>query len=491
MNETPPCIVDGRGARASGGDAWSQGRGGGGGGRGTSAGGAEAAGVEVGAVPPGPDAAADTVSVPPCRPAGAAAGRRVRLGQFRRPRRVVRRPLGRCRWPRRAGACRAPVGQMGHGGAGRPAGWVPGSGDDRAGAAPWVAGDPGWWGWDGGWWGWNSGWRWNNGWSGPGMAVGWPTDPWSGPGHRFRSTPGRMRACRNWAGPRDRRGALRPEAVPPARPIWYSCPPVRPGISPMFSNAGRRRSRSSHRRLPPPRSAAAGGAIEFAAVAGGTGPLVHDAGALSPMVMKLRPAWSVLAASLLLGACATVPGGPSVEALPVPPSRRRSSRPTRSPASSTPRRRLAASPPARPTTRPWRPTPSRALRWAPRRVRSSAPRPARPERAPRSAPVPACCSAPRRDQRRRVLVCRRARHYDSVYLRCMYAKGDRVPTAPSTGSRRRRRSRRCTAAERCGPAGHRRMPRRPRTRRRTRRHRRIRHQHAGAAVSAGRHAGPV
>jgi Glycine-zipper domain len=34
------------------------------------------------------------------------------------------------------------------------------------------------------------------------------------------------------------------------------------------------------------------------------------------MVMKLQPVWSALAASLLLGACATVPGGPSVQALP-------------------------------------------------------------------------------------------------------------------------------------------------------------------------------
>lgn len=34
------------------------------------------------------------------------------------------------------------------------------------------------------------------------------------------------------------------------------------------------------------------------------------------MAMKLQPAWSALAASLLLGACATVPGGPSVQALP-------------------------------------------------------------------------------------------------------------------------------------------------------------------------------
>ena len=34
------------------------------------------------------------------------------------------------------------------------------------------------------------------------------------------------------------------------------------------------------------------------------------------MAMKLQPAFSALAASLLLGACATVPGGPSVQALP-------------------------------------------------------------------------------------------------------------------------------------------------------------------------------
>ena len=208
---------------------------------------AEAAGVEVGAAPRGRTRRRIRVG---CRHVGRPgrlhrAEQRFRLGQFRQPRRVVRRPLGRCRWrPARLGRARLGSAGMGHGRLGPTWDGVPRVGDDRAGAAPGSPAIPA------GGAGTTAG--------GAGTAAGAGTTvggarawawrlagrrPSSGPGHRFRSTPGRMRACRNWAGPRDRRGALRPEAVPPARPNTGITAPTRPGIFPMFSNAGARGSR--------------------------------------------------------------------------------------------------------------------------------------------------------------------------------------------------------------------------------------------------------
>ena len=311
---------------------------------------------------------------------------------------------------------------------------------------------------------------------------------------------GRRHRRKRRAGPRGRRGALLPVAARTnGRRMGERCPrhrptgcrhrratgttaPTRPGIFPMSSSA-----RSAWIPVIPAgairrRHAAAGGADAFGRRRGSRPPPCprrprserdgHE---------ELQPAWAALAASLLLGACATVPGGPSVQALPGSTKSagavrgRRGRLPAARRGGAWRRHRRSGVQRDRGGQRHRRHGARRSGRCA-HRCRD---RPGRRGRRDRRRYRPAVRHRGG-DQRRRVLVCGRAAPLQGQRLpaACMYAKGNRVPTRTVVnGSRRRRRPAKRRITRRRTPRrrpGRRRMPRRPRTRRRTRRHRGLR-----------------